>query len=60
MSGEGEDTEEIEIPCETCEWFLIDKKGREKCKYVKEKDRMKMLESNVECPEYQLRHDLQI
>lgn len=60
MSEEEQDEDEIEIPCETCEWLLLDKKGREGCKYVKEKDRILMLQSSVDCPEYQLRHDLQV
>ena len=59
MSETNEETDEYEIPCETCEWFVIDKKGREKCKYVKEKDRILMLQSNVNCPEFLLAHRLQ-
>ena len=56
-----EETEQTEqkILCESCEWFIL--KGKKpRCKYVKEKDRIAMLESGIRCPEYQLAHRLQV
>ena len=47
------------IICDSCEWFIL--KGKKpKCKYVKEKDRLAMIQSGIECPEYQKAHRLQV
>ena len=54
-----EEAEEERVLCDSCEWYLL-KGGRAKCKYVKEKDRIKMLESGIKCPEYLMAHRLQV
>ncbi|MHA1377290.1 MAG: hypothetical protein ACTSRG_02800 [Candidatus Helarchaeota archaeon] len=62
MSEEEPETEEVEeetILCDSCEWFIL-KKGKPKCKFVKEKDRIAMLESGIKCPEYLMAHRLQV
>ena len=56
---EEEEVIEEKVLCDSCEWYIL--KGKKaKCKYVKEKDRIKMLESGIKCPEYLLAHRLQV
>jgi hypothetical protein len=48
---------EEDIICLTCEFY--DKYDpKQKCKYLSEADRIKMLESGIKCVEYQLHHSL--